>query len=83
MCIRNALSYGFCLFFLATGFARAAQETVEYSYRIPVSRILTVEAPGALDYELLNGLNAGESDATATLHIELFSTKFTNDRGML
>ena len=71
MCIRNTLLYGFCLFFLATGFAHAALGTVEDSYGIPVSRLLQVEAFGVLDNDTLDGNKAGESGVTATLHTDV------------
>lgn len=71
MCIRKTLLYAFFLYFFATGFAHAALVTVEDSYGIPVSRVLTVEAFGVLDNDTLDGQTAGNNNVTATLHTDV------------
>jgi len=71
MSIRQTLLYAFCLFILATGFAHAALVANDDNYGIPVSRVLLIEAPGVLDNDTLNGLNAGENGVTAILHSDV------------
>ena len=68
MSIHKNLLYAFCLFFLATGCAHAALETVDDSYGIPASGVLLVEPFGVLDNDTLDGQNAGENGVTAKLH---------------
>jgi hypothetical protein len=68
MKFRLILVYASLLFFFATGLAHAAVfVTANDSYGIPASRILTVEPFGVLDNDTLDGENAGEGGATATL----------------
>jgi hypothetical protein len=66
---RLALIYSAGLSFLVTSFAQAAGllVAVDDSYDIPPSQFLQVEPFGVLENDTLDGENAGESGATATL----------------
>jgi hypothetical protein len=65
---RQALVCSAGLFLFVTGFAQAAVlVAADDSYGIPPSQTLLVEPVGVLENDTLDGENAGESGATATL----------------
>lgn len=67
MSIYKSLSIALMLLLATTGVAHAALATVDDSYGIPVSRLLTVEAFGVLENDTLDGQSAGLAGVTAEL----------------